>query len=183
MATKRGPKGPLTRCGGTMSESQFLAWVRSALRSKSLRWPPRAEAIKFARRPYVGPNKLQKWEVLCALCGTWHKIKDTDVDHHPKSAGSILSIDDLGEFINNLYCEVDNLRILCKDCHGIHTLAERSGITFEEAVLEKHITEQMKSKDLLVFLEKYGYTGLSVSNLTKRREAVTAILKEKTHDK
>lgn len=165
-----------TRCGGLMTEAQFLAWVRSALRSKSLRWPPRMEAIKEARRPYNGPNKLQKWEVECAICHEWHKLKDIDVDHFPKAAGSIRSIEDIGEFVNNLYCEKENLRVLCKPCHKIHTLSENAGITFEEAMLEKRVTEQMKSKDLLAFLEKNGYTGISVSNVKKRREAVFKIL-------
>ena len=174
-------KEPKTRCSGTMTESQFLAWVRSALRSKSLRWLPRTQALQLARRPYIGPNKLQKYEVMCSLCKQWGKIKDHDVDHYPKSAGSILSIDDLGEFINNLYCETNNLRVLCKSCHSIHTLSELAGITFEQARFEKDVNEKMKlpAKELLTLLSTAGYTDASVSNVTKRRQAVSAILKEK----
>ncbi len=177
MATKK-PKAPLTRCSGTMTESAFLAWVRSALRSKSLRWPPRNEAIQRARRAYKGPNKRQLWEHECAICKQWFNAKQICVDHYPKPAGSILSVSDISEFVNNLYCEVSNLRVLCVPCHEVHTLAEKNGITFEEAQVEKAIIERMKdSKGLLAFLASYGHTGKAVSNPVKRRELVTKILK------
>lgn len=160
-----------------MTESAYLAWIRSALRSKSLRWPPMAEAMRLARRPYIGPNKLQKWEHQCALCLEWFKASDCVKDHYPRPAGSILCVEDIGQFANNLYCEVDNIRILCDPCHKVHTLAEKQGISFEDAKIEKAITEQMKDKNLLDFLNKNGYNGASVSNVKKRKEAVSKIIK------
>jgi hypothetical protein len=163
-----------------MTEAAFLAWVRSALRSKSLRWPPRNEALELARRAYKGSNKLQKWEYHCAICKEWYKAKEVCVDHYPKPAGSILSVADIGEFVNNLYCEVDNLRVLCVPCHAVHTLAEKEGITFEEAQAAKKVNEIMKQpvKKVLAFLAENGYTNPSdVSNATKRKELVTTILK------
>lgn len=179
MATRK-PKGVLTRNGGTMTEAQYLAWVRSALRSKWLRWPPRAAAIVAARRMYRGPNKLQKYEVQCAICTKWFKQKEIEVDHYPHDAGSILSVDDIGQFVNRLYCETDNLRVLCKPCHKCYTLSQSKGISMEEAALEKRVTEKMKDKKLLAFLASYGYTGASVSNATKRKALVTIILKGET---
>lgn len=169
-----------TRCGGTMTESAYLAWIRSALRSKSLRWPPRNAAIERARRPYKGPNKLQKWEVECAICNEWFKLKEICVDHHPKPAGSILSVEDIGAFVNNLYCEVDNLRVLCDPCHSIHTLAEKEGVSFEEAKMLKKVIEicKMPTQKLLAYLASYGYNGASVSNASKRKQLVTTIVKE-----
>jgi hypothetical protein len=162
-----------------MTEAAYLAWIRSALRSKSLRWPPRNEALVAARRPYKGPNKLQKWEFGCAICKQWFKAKEVCVDHYPKPAGSILSVADIGEFANNLYCEVDNLRVLCEPCHSVHTLAEAEGVTFEEAKKLKEANEICKkpTKQVLAFLEKHGYSGAAVSNATKRKELVTKIVK------
>lgn len=173
------PKQPLTRCSGTMTEAAYLAWIRSALRSKSLRWPPRNEALQAARRPYKGTNKLQKWEFKCAICKDYFKAKEVCVDHYPKPAGSILSVADIGEFANNLYCEVDNLRVLCVPCHKVHTLAEADGISFEEAKKVKEALEIMKlpTKEQLAFLLKHGYSGGAVSNATKRKELVTKIVK------
>lgn len=179
MAKPKKEKAPLTRCGGTMTEAQYLAWIRSALRSKSLRWPPRGEALKLARRSYKGPNKRQQWEYGCALCNHWYNAKQVVVDHHPVAAGSILSVEDIGPFANNLYCEVENLRVLCKPCHDIHTLAEKMGCTFDEASLEKDIIEICKKpvKQIVAFCEDYGYNASMLSNAVKRRAAVTNILK------
>ncbi len=179
VAKKKAEKAPLTRCGGTLTESAYLQWIRSALRSRSLRWPPRNAAIQSARRAYTGTNRLQKWEHSCAICKQWFKMKDVVVDHHPHAAGSILSVDDIGPFAERLFCEVDNLRVLCVECHDIHTLAEKQGITFVEARVEKEINNMMKSPQLLDFLKHNGYTGATVSNAEKRRIAVSNILKEK----
>lgn len=178
MATRK-QKGQLTRCSNTMTESQYLAWVRSALRSKWLRWPPRAQAINAARRTYRGPNKLQKYEVQCKLCQQWFKQKEVEVDHFPHDAGSILSTDDIGPFVNRLFCETDNLRVLCKPCHKCYTLSQSKGITFEEAKLEKKVTELLKNKQkTLDLLARNGYTGVSVSNEAKRKALLTKLLKE-----
>ena len=182
MARKvKAAKEPLVRCGGTMTESQYLAWIRSALRSKSLRWPPRAEALKRARRAYKGTNKLQKWEFQCSICGEWFKAKEVVVDHFPVAAGSILSVEDIGPFANNLYCEVDNLRVLCKPDHDVHTLAEKTGMSFEEAKQAKLVLEYMKmpKQKLLDFLYAEGYDSGDCSNAEKRKRLVETILKEK----
>ena len=162
-----------------MTESAYLSWIRSALRSKSLRWAPRSTALELARRPYKGPNKLQKWEFKCAICKGWFKAKEVVVDHFPKAAGIILFVADIGQFAENLFCETSNLRVLCIKDHDIHTLADKQKITFEEAKIEKMIIDKMKSKDLLDFLQQFGYSGASVSNATKRKALVTKIIKEK----
>jgi hypothetical protein len=180
MSSKKLKKAPLERCGGTMTESQYLSWIRSALRSKSLRWPPRAEALKLARRAYKGPNKLQKWEYCCALCGEWWKMKDVIVDHHPVAAGSILSVEDIGPFANNLYCEVDNLRVLDKVCHDVHTLSEAHRITFEEARKLKVVIDLLKPANkskMQALLDEHGYV---CKNPAQRRAALSEIM-EKTN--
>lgn len=169
-----------TRCGGTMTESAFLSWIRSALRSKSLSWKPRSEALRLARRAYKGLNKRQLWEYKCAMCSAWWAAKEVVVDHFPVACGSLTSIEDIGPFANNLYCEVDNLRILCKVCHDAHTLAERLGISLEEAKIRKAALEKIKStppKKLLAYLAQNGYSGLEVSNKGKREKAILTILK------
>ena len=162
-----------------MTESAYLAWIRSALRSKSLRWPPRAEAFKLARRAYKGPNKQQKWEYQCAICGEWFKMKDCVADHFPVAAGSILTVDDIGPFANNLYCEVENLRILDKVCHDIHTVADKQGISFEEARVEKEKISLLKpaNKSIMqALLDEHEYV---CKNPAQRRKALDEIFAKK----
>jgi len=172
--TAKKTKAPLVRCNGTMTESQYLSWIRSALRSKSLSWKPRQKALEMARRPYKGPNKLQKWEYACAICGEWHKAKDVIVDHWPIAAGSILHTDDIGPFANNLYCEVENLRVLDKVCHDIHTLSEAHSISWEQATVLKKVIEVEKTHKpdkIIAMLKEANYND--VSNKDKRRVALT----------
>ena len=182
MATRKS-KQPLTRCSGTMNESQYLAWIRSALRSKWLRWQPRNDCLKAARRSYKGPNKRQLWEYQCALCTEWFISKEMEVDHYPHDAGTILSVADIGPFTGRLFCETDNLRAVCKTCHKIHTYAQAEGITFEESRAAKLVIEITKQpvKKVLEFLAQHGYNSApDVSNATKRKELVTKILKGNT---
>jgi hypothetical protein len=181
VATKKAPKAPLTRCDGTMTEAAYLAFVRSTLRSKSLRWIPRTNALIAARRPYKGSNPRQKWEYFCKICSCWFTAKDVVVDHHPKPAGSILKVEDISSFTENLFCNSSNLRVLCVPCHSIHTLSESHGLTFEEARVEKQIIEICKQpvKKVLAYLAENGYTGALVSNADKRKAIVAKILKEK----
>lgn len=173
----RQSKAPLTRCNGTMTESAYLAWIRSALRSKSLRWEPRNTALHLARRPYSGPNKRQKWEYQCALCLEWFTLKEVVVDHYPEEAGSILSVEDIGPFAERLYCEVDNLRVLCEWDHRVHTLQSSKNISREEAILEIRVNDTMKDKKkTLSILQQHGYTN--ATNDEKRKAALKEIFRK-----
>ena len=169
------------RCSGTMTEAQWLAWIRSALRSKWLRWPPRAEALRKAQVAYVGPNTRRKYSYKCAICGKLFSAKEVEVDHHPKDAGSILSVGDIGEFCNNLYCEVDNLRVVCKCCHSIHTLATKQGISSAEAAMMKKViaAEKLGVKSVVESLLARGYKKESLSNSEKRRKALIEVFSSK----
>lgn len=81
-----------------------------------MRWGPIQDCKKRARRPYVGPNARQKWEYKCSACGAWVMGKDSQVDHIAE-AGTLRSFDDLPEFAERLFCELDGLRVLCTKCH------------------------------------------------------------------
>lgn len=165
-----------------MTESQWLAFIRSTLRSKWLRWPVRAEALKIAKRPKLREGK-HKFEYQCAICEEQFTLKEVEVDHFPVSAGSIISVDDIGKFCNNLFCEIDNLRVVCKTCHGSHTYSEKMGITFEEALIEKKVIEfgklsTIKQKEILT--DMYGSGRItfldSLTNAKKRKDAYRELL-------
>lgn len=172
------------RCNATMTEAQYLAFVRSALRSKWLRWIPRSEALRAAKRPYKGPNKRQQYEYACAICTKCFGAKEVEVDHYPKDAGSILKIEDVGQFCSNLFCETDNLRVVCKPCHSVYTHAQKQGISFAHAEVEKKVIEFCKQDSSVVvkFLAEAGYNGAAVSNATKRRALVEALFKERLNE-
>ena len=113
------------RAGGTLTESAFWSLIRSTLRNKSRFWKPITDCKNNARRPYKGPKKLQKWEYLCASCGKYYAGKEVNVDHIIP-AGQLNCYEDLPAFVKTLFCEQDNLQVLCTTCHDKKSAKERS---------------------------------------------------------
>jgi len=129
-ATKRRTKIPRktvskSRCAGTMTESAFWSFIRSALRQKSRFWKPITECKMKARRAYKGPSKRQKFEYQCNSCKAWFPEKQINVDHI-KPAGSLNSSKDLPGFVERLFCEVDGLQVLCEKCHDKKTKTDKN---------------------------------------------------------
>ena len=115
-----GVKKPKPYNNGTMTSAGFWGMIRSALRQKSRWWKPVAEAKKLARRVYKGKNKRQKWEYQCNHCKKWFPDKNIQVDHIVE-AGSLKCKEDLPDFVERLFCEVDGFQVLCKPCHKVKT--------------------------------------------------------------
>lgn len=113
------------RCAGTMTESAFWSFIRSALRNKSRWWKPIAIAKKNARRTYHGTNRRQKYEYQCNACKQWFPEKDINVDHIIP-VGTLTCAADLPGFVTRLFCEQDNLQCLCSDCHDKKTQQEKN---------------------------------------------------------
>jgi len=123
---KRTPrvKSVKVRNAGTMTESAFWSFIRSALRQKSRWWKPITECKMKARRAYKGPSKRQKFEYQCNSCKAWFPEKQINVDHI-QPAGSLNCKEDLAGFVERLFCEQDNLQVLCESCHDIKTKLEK----------------------------------------------------------
>jgi 5-methylcytosine-specific restriction endonuclease McrA len=130
MATKRKkavakPKTLKTRNAGTMTESAFWSFIRSGLRQKSRFWKPITQCKMSNRRVYKGPLKRQKFEYQCAECLQWFPDKKVNVDHITP-AGTLRCANDLPGFVERLFCEIDNLQILCSTCHNQKTQSEKA---------------------------------------------------------
>jgi 5-methylcytosine-specific restriction endonuclease McrA len=111
-----------------MSEAAFWSFIRSALRQKSRWWKPISVCKLNARRDYKGVNKRQKYEYQCKSCKSWNIEKNINVDHI-KPAGSLNTAEDLPGFVERLFCEQDNLQVLCTTCHDKKTLKEKQSKT------------------------------------------------------
>ena len=119
-----GKKVIKTRNAGTMSESAFWAFIRSALRQKSRWWKPVTQCKLNAKRPYKGTNKRQKFEYQCNKCKKWFPDKQINVDH-VLPAGELNKADDLPGFVERLFVEVEGLQTLCLNCHNEKTKQEK----------------------------------------------------------
>jgi 5-methylcytosine-specific restriction endonuclease McrA len=116
---KRGVK---CRAGDTWTESRYFQFIRTALRGAFSRYPVKYQVLQEAKRIVTGQR--HKYEHQCASCKNWFKAKEVQVDHI-KPAGSLKCYDDLPSFVSNLFCEADNLQVLCKPCHKAKTAEER----------------------------------------------------------
>ena len=160
-------------------EINFYVFLRQGLRSLSRRWPPVYQCLAAAKRPAPKDSPpRQKVAYECAICGRLNTAKNTAVDHRVP-AGQLLCAEDIQGFIERLFCGVDGLQAICKDtCHRYKTLAERLNVSFEEAKLEAAVIDMLKNKaKTLAYLREKGYTGVAVSNDTKRRALLREILK------
>jgi 5-methylcytosine-specific restriction endonuclease McrA len=125
-------KAVKVRNAGTMTESAFWSFIRSALRQKSRWWKPITECKLKAKRIYKGPNKRQKFEYQCRACKNWFPEKKINVDHIIP-AGSLNCAQDLPGFVERLFCEQDNLQCLCTTCHDEKTKTDKNEKTNSKA--------------------------------------------------
>jgi 5-methylcytosine-specific restriction endonuclease McrA len=113
-----------TRNNKTMTESQFWAFIRAALRQKSRFWKPITACKMNNRRKYEGINKRQKYEYQCNKCKHWFKDTHIAVDHIVP-CGALNNSADLPGFVDRLFCEMNGLQLLCEECHQLKTNMER----------------------------------------------------------
>jgi len=114
---------PRTRAGNTWTESRYWAFLRSLLRQGFNRYPPKFQARKQAERTVKG--KRHKYEYQCSGCKKWFMGKEIQVDHITP-AGSLKDYDDLAGFAERLFCEAEDMQVMCKPCHQIKTNEERA---------------------------------------------------------
>ncbi len=114
-----------TRAGGTWTEARYFSFIRSALRLASSKYPVKFQVKADARRNKPkGAEGRHHYEFQCKECDGWFPDKEISVDHI-QPAGSLKKYDDLPGFVERLFCEADNLQVLCNECHNVKTQAER----------------------------------------------------------
>ena len=161
------------------TKSAFFAWLRGGLRKAIWQfYPPK---IKFknalCKPPPLGYTGRAKSGASCSLTGEWTGKSMLEVDHIVGHV-SLREWDDVLGFIQHLCTTSDNMALVSKEAHKIKSYAERMGISFDEAVIEKKIIALMKDrKKCLVMLEEHGYDTKTLKNETKRREALRQIFK------
>lgn len=94
--------------------------IRQALRAATLKWDTRNEVLKEAKvylKTYKKNGDLSKRKRVkfkCNACKKLFRQQEVEVDHI-KPVGSFNQGWDT--VINNMFCEKDNLQVLCKRCH------------------------------------------------------------------
>lgn len=69
-------------------------------------------------------GERHKWEVPCARCNKRFRLNEVQVDH-VVGCGVLKTWDDLVPFTKTLFCDTNNLQVLCKPCHKIKSKEDR----------------------------------------------------------
>ena len=160
------------------TEAEFMSWVRGHLRKMWSRYPLKVDyknSLSYpAPKGYTGRAKQL---IDCEVCGTPTAKSSIEVDHIIP-CGSLRSMEDVGTFVGNLLCSPDNMRCVCKDCHSVITHAERKGITFEEAKLDKEVIAfgKLPVDAQKGILHRHGYGGDEIKNRQLRLEVYRMIM-------
>lgn len=118
---------PKTRNGGTWTEGQFNSFIKSMLRRGSTRWGPKYACKKAARHPHKLLNEKGRlvFHSLCASCNKLYPETQCAVDHIDPVVDPNVGFQGWDKIIERLFCEVDRLQVLCKDCHDEKTKKEK----------------------------------------------------------
>lgn len=116
------------RNGGEWTDARFRSFVTSALRAASRRWPPKYKALKEA---FVGRKENKKTGKLamhykCAKCKKLFVAADVQVDHILPVVDPKVGFIGWDSFIDRIFCEIENLQVLCKPCHKVKTEEEKA---------------------------------------------------------
>lgn len=121
------PSGDKTRCGGLWTESRFRSFIKGNLRSATRKWAPIQQCRKNAH--------VSRGLYKCACCGNEvpptifdedkkKRIKNICVDHINPTVDPEVGFMSWDQVIEGLFCELDNLQLLCKACHDSKTSEE-----------------------------------------------------------
>lgn len=167
------------------NESEYLTWLRGKLRQIWGDWPLKNE-FKDSVCVRVTPHMRDKYNLhratkkaaQCGLCGEWFAKSHLDVDHVVE-AGSMVTQDMVAGFLERLLCSKENMRVVCRPCHKIHTYSTKSGLSFEDAAIEKAVIQWTKDydtteqKNILILA---GFKDSEIGNAKSRRDSARKLL-------
>jgi hypothetical protein len=159
------------------TKSAFFTWMRGNLRRALWeRYPPKIQfKNSMCKTPPADYKGKAKSGTECSLTGEWTPKSYLEVDHIIGQA-SLKDWEDVTAFIKHLCTNTDNMQLVGKDAHKIKSYAERKGISFENALLEKMVIQMIKNKtDKQFFIDR---TLEVPSNATLRRAEMLKLLRD-----
>ena len=105
---------------------RIKSFITSVLRAGSRKWPPKYQCLADA---YVDTRINKKSGRLakhykCAKCKKLFTSTNVQVDHIEPIVGPD-GFTTWDNFIERLFCPIDNLQVLCTECHSAKTKKER----------------------------------------------------------
>lgn len=159
------------------TEAAFWNWLRGSLRKAV--WsnhPLKIEFIKTNRERVPGKKEgTTRWGGRCNLCRGLFGQSELQVDHIEGNV-SLRSWLDVLEFVQHMAAPGE-LQLVCKNCHKIKSYAEKTGITFEQARIEKEVIawDKKSSAEVIEYLKANEYTG-PIKTKAQRKEGLRKVL-------
>lgn len=186
--SKPAPLEPWEQCPAVWkTKAQFFQWMRGQMRRAWSRHPVKVaymhqhrKRVPLGRKTVKNPQGLV-WGCQCEHCKQEFKQTECEVDHID-AAGSFKGWEDFEAWMMKLmHINFDSIRIVCKTCHRIKSYAERTGMTFEEAKLEKEVIAFTKDTvaQQVRFLTMARVDMTTCTNAKQRRAAYKQHLQEK----
>ena len=102
-----------------MKKFNIRSYLRGVLRKAFLQAPIKTEVLRRAKVGQSGKVFLY----ACATCSAITTRKECQIDHLIPVT-PLRGWDDWNGFIERMFCDTDNLQVLCKPCHRAKTLEE-----------------------------------------------------------
>lgn len=134
------PSGEKNRCGGRWTDAKWKSFIKNQLRGATRKWAPIGDCLSAAR--------AKRGFYLCADCKEHvpstvkegaRRSKNVFVDHIEPIV-PVTGWVSWDSCIERMFCEADNLQLLCKKCHDSKSK--------EEAGMRKVHRDMLKEKKL-----------------------------------
>jgi len=119
---------PKTRCNGRWTESRYRSFITSMLRRGSMRWAVKSDVKMEARLPEKLRNKKGRevFHTTCSDCKSVVPETESAIDHVSPVVDPTKGFTTWDDFIYRLFCEADNLQVLCNECHTVKSNKEKA---------------------------------------------------------
>lgn len=110
---------------GEWTQSRYNSFVKSALRSASVKWPPRYTALNDAFvEKAINPSTGRLAKLYrCQKCEQLFPQSGMEVNHI-EPVIPVTGFDSWDGVVARMFCEKDGLEVLCRTCHKVVTSEE-----------------------------------------------------------
>lgn len=120
-------RGALVKCDGKWTQAKFNSFIKNNLRSATRKWAPIQQCKKRAN--------VSRGLYKCESCGNEvpptvfdeekrKRMKNIFVDHEVPIIDPAVGFTTWDECIERMFCDSNNLQLICKDCHTIKSREE-----------------------------------------------------------
>lgn len=108
------------------TEAKYINFIKNGLRSLTMKWAPIQKCRKDAQvsRGVYLCNGCEK-NVKTTIVVDGVRSKNIFVDHIEPIVDPNVGFTGFDDFIERMFCESDNLQVLCKECHDDKSYEER----------------------------------------------------------